>query len=115
MTVVVPKMKTINSTQEKEKEKMKRGTFVAVCHDGKWGRRVKGVVVATRQGHHVQVKCVIDDEEVLFWARRRPAIRHLRRARNSFMSFYKRPVSYAGWAEIDTFIPWYAVYRWEDE
>lgn len=34
---------------------MKRGTKVAVCHDGKWSRMVEGVVVDTRRGHHIKV------------------------------------------------------------
>lgn len=35
---------------------MKRGQTVAVCYDGKYGRRVKGVVTKQHNGHHVTVR-----------------------------------------------------------
>lgn len=35
---------------------MKRGDFVAVCYDGKWSRRVKGEVIATRKGSRILVR-----------------------------------------------------------
>lgn len=77
---------------------MKRGDSVAVCHDGKWGRRVQGEVVATRKGHHLKVRFPHPDDgtPVEFWARRRPG----------------RRVYFAGWADISYFCPWYAVRPW---
>ena len=35
---------------------MKRGNEVAVCYDGKYGRRVKGVVTKQHNGHHITVR-----------------------------------------------------------
>ena len=35
---------------------VKRGDTVAVCYDGKWARREKGVVVKTHNGHHITVQ-----------------------------------------------------------
>lgn len=35
---------------------MKRGDIVAVCYDGKWGRRVRGEVLATRQCSRILVR-----------------------------------------------------------
>lgn len=99
---------------------MKRGTVVAVCHDGKWGRRVKGEVIGTRRGHHILVRFPHPetDDPVEFWARRRPAVRRMKTVRRSAgftMSTFKRYVSFAGWADIDWFCPWYAVYPWSEE
>jgi hypothetical protein len=98
---------------------MKRGTVVAVCHDGKWGRRVKGVVVETRKGHHIKVKfpnpASETEEEVEFWARRSPAVRHERRKPGSCIIYSKRPVTFGGWADIEYFCPWFAVSKWREE
>lgn len=87
---------------------MKRGQIVAVCHYGKFSRRVKGVIVATRNGHHVKVQFPHPDtgEPVEFWARRRDD--STRYARNN--SFYR----YGGWADIDKWFPWYGIYHWKD-
>lgn len=94
----------------------KSGTEVAVCHDGKWGRRVKGVIVKTNKGHRVLVRFTPpgESEAVEFWAKRRPAIRHRATKRGSCVSYGKRKVSFAGWANVDTFCPWYAVHPWPD-
>lgn len=35
---------------------MKIGTKVAVCYDGKWGRRVPGQVVGTKNGYKIRVR-----------------------------------------------------------
>jgi hypothetical protein len=97
---------------------MKRGTIVAVCHDGKWGRRVKGVVVDTRNGHHIKVRFENPDDEtegapkeIEFWARVRPTIHYLKKCGfNSYRS--NRYKSFGGWADIDYWCPWFAVYKW---
>ena len=83
---------------------MKRGKKVAVCHDGKWGRKVQGEVVATRRGHHIKVSFPRPEsgEPVEFWARKMPTIRHSG----------KRYAYFGGWADIDWFCPWYAVHKW---
>lgn len=96
---------------------MKRGTVVAVCHDGKWGRRVQGVVIATRQGHHIQVRFPHPETgaPVEFWARRRPAIRHVRRPAGSCCHTHKRYVRYGGWASTGGWSPWYSVAKWQAE
>ena len=95
---------------------MKRGTLVAVCHDGKWGRRVQGEVVGTRNGHHILVRFPNpeDGTNVEFWARLNRPIRK-RRVRET--EYYiavqpKRPKYFSGWADIDYFCPWFAVYPW---
>lgn len=92
---------------------MKRGDKVAVCHDGKWGRRVEGEVVATRNGHHVKIRFFHPgtDAWVEFWARKQPSIRYRRQAPNSCIQYGKRYAYFGGWADIDWFSPWFAVYR----
>lgn len=85
---------------------MKRGDKVWVCQDGKFGRRVEGTVVRTKQGHHVQVSfSYVDDEEnsqeVLFWVRLRSATKY-------------RYKTYAGWADVDVWSPWYTVRKQSD-
>lgn len=93
---------------------MKRGTIVAVCHDGKWGRRVQGEVVATRRGHHIQVRFPHPetDEPVLFWARKLPTIHYQRQKHGSCISYGDRRAYFGGWAAIDWFCPWYSVHGW---
>lgn len=95
---------------------MKRGTQVAVCHDGKWGRRVQGEVVATRNGHHVKVRFPhpMTGSPVEFWVRKRPAVRYRRERTTGCITTIrlKSPASFAGWADIEYFCPWFAVYPW---
>lgn len=95
---------------------MKRGAKVAVCHDGKWGRRVEGVVVQTRNGHHIKVRFQdLDGEPVEFWARKHPAIRYWRKPNGSSVTWRKRAAYFAGWAESEYFCPWFAVYKWKGQ
>jgi len=101
---------------------MKRGTEVAVCHDGKWGRRVKGVVVATAKGSRIKVQfpSPVDGTDVEFWARVIPSIRYrqVKRARYGTVITLKNYKHFGGWADIQWFCPWFAVYKWprkEDE
>lgn len=96
---------------------LKRGSIVAVCHDGKWGRRVKGEVVATRKGHHILVRFPHPEtgEPVEFWARRGRTIRHLLHKPDSCMCWCKRYATFSGWADIDWRSPWYSVLPWRDE
>jgi hypothetical protein len=86
---------------------MKINDVVAVCHDAKWGRRVKGVVVKTRNGHHIKVAFTTEDGKAIeFWARKRDdSTRYARGAK-----YYK----FGGWVDIDYFSPWFGVYKWED-
>lgn len=85
---------------------MKVGTQVAVCHDGKWGRRVSGTVVKQRNGHHIQVMFCLpgEDKPTLFWARRIPA-QHGRWSRGHY---------WGGWANADYFMPYFSVHKWKD-
>ena len=96
---------------------MKIGTEVAVCHDGKWGRRVKGVVVGTRQNTMIKVKFTPPGEEaeVEFWTRVIPTIRHRRYSKSKYRNSYtlKHYKHFGGWAKIDYWCPWFAVYKWE--
>ena len=96
---------------------MKRGTKVAVCHDGKWGRRVQGEVIATRNGHHIKVSFPHPEtgNPVEFWARRRPAIRKSRNKPPSCLYWGKHYAWFAGWADIDYFCPWFSVSKWKEE
>lgn len=93
---------------------MKRGTIVAVCQDGKWSRRVKGEVIATRQGHHIKVRFPHPDtnEPVEFWARKSRTVRYMRKRPGSVFTYRTRYRFFGGWAEIDTFCPWYSVVKW---
>lgn len=84
---------------------MKVGTKVAVCQDGKWGRRVPGIVIQQRNGHHIKVRFTYPGEpETEFWARRTPAI-HGR---------WNLPVRWGGWADVDCFCPWFSVSKWKE-
>lgn len=95
---------------------MKRGDKVWVCHDGKWSRRVEGVVVDTRRGHHIKVQFPHPEDRtsVEFWARKKPAIRYWRTKKNSCVSYGKSYTYYGGWADIDWWFPWYAVYKFQE-
>ena len=99
---------------------MKRGAKVAVCHDGKWSRRVEGVVVGTRRGHHIRVSFHHPgtDATVEFWARKIPAVRHRKErpsSRYCTTVTFARPAYYGGWADIEWFCPWFSVHPWKDE
>lgn len=96
---------------------MKRGTIVAVCHDGKWGRRVKGEVIATRRGHHIQVQFPHPEtgEPVEFWARKGRTVHYCRNKPGSCIYWHKHYAYFSGWADIDWWCPWYKVLPWRDE
>ena len=94
---------------------MKRGDTVAVCYDGKWSRRVKGIVLATRQTGRIQVRfnSYDDDTETTKWFPRRS-----RPHRHGGKPFY-----YGGHVTDDTSLgsvlfgmpgDWYSVYEWEE-
>ena len=86
---------------------MKHGDTVAVCYDGKYSRRVAGLVVKGRKGHHVLVRFNLEGETVEAWFRAR------RRGKRKY---------YAGWLRHDdAFMPllfpqvpgdYFAVYKW---
>ena len=88
---------------------MKLGDKVAVCHDGKWGRRVAGTVIATRNGHHIKVAFPHPsaDHIVEFWVRKTSTV-HYR------LTKVKNYSHFTGWADIDWFCPWYSVYKWKE-
>lgn len=92
---------------------MKRGQAVAVCHDGKWGRRVKGEVIETRRGHHIKVRFEHCDAGVVeFWCRINRVIRY--RKRQGCIVWSARPKYFAGWVDIDWFCPWYVIHPWKE-
>lgn len=94
---------------------MKIGAEVWVCHDGKFGRRVKGVVVSNHYGNRIKVRFSPHDEigEVEFWARKRPKISYSQKSKGSCVSYSKRPPNtFAGWADIDMWAPWFSVYKY---
>ena len=82
---------------------MKRGTIVAVCQDGKWSRRVKGVIIGTDRGNRIKVKFTYGDHEYEYWFRKQPRKHGARPCKLHF----------AGWTEVDTFCPWFSVWKWE--
>lgn len=93
---------------------MKRGDKVAVCHDGKWSRRIQGEVLETRNGHHLKIRFFHPGTGALveFWARKSPTVRHRRQKLPSCIQYGKRYAYFAGWADIDWFCPWFAVHKW---
>ena len=98
---------------------MKLGDKVAVCHDGKWGRRVAGTVVATKNGHHIKVAFPhpSDGNTVEFWVKKTSTV-HYRLTKEidelSSIVYLKNYSHFAGWADIDWFCPWYSVYKWKE-
>lgn len=95
---------------------MKVNQKVSILHDGKRSRRCAGVVIATRNGHHVQVMFTEGpDEGHSFWARRRPKISYKKdvQLESCILVLGKRaPGSYAGWARtVDMSFPWFTVVR----
>lgn len=96
---------------------MKIGQTVAVCHDGKWGRRVKGEVVSTRHGNRILVKFQHPNNEevtVHLWARWHNTVHYKKRKHNSCVSYGKQYGYFAGWADIDLFCPWFRISKWSD-
>lgn len=91
---------------------MKIGTKVDVCHDGKFGRRCPGVVIATKNGYKIKVRA---DHPVIgtfeFWARRMAPIRYRRQRSGSCIVYTRRPVYFGGWADVDWFCPWFSVLK----
>jgi hypothetical protein len=95
---------------------MKVGKEVWVCHDGKWGRRVKGIILARRKCHHIKILFTPEsmDDPVEFWARRRPKVSFNQNSRGSYIHHGKRsPNTYGGWADIDMWAPWFSVYEYK--
>ena len=88
---------------------MKRGDKVWCCHDGKFSRRVEGVVTQQHKGHHITVQFEFDDQLVTLRARRNPAIRC--RQLKGYIMKHKRPVRFSGWADIDYFCPWFSIVK----
>ena len=92
---------------------LKRGMAVAVCYDGKWGRRMKGEVIRTDRGSRVLVRFPLWAEEtetvVEHWFKRRRA--DLDPQRQYFGGYVPREFSV-----MKHFFgmpgDWYAVYRW---
>lgn len=93
---------------------MKRGDFVAVCYDGKWGRRVKGEVIATRNGSRVLVRFPE-------YANEDNIIEHWFRVRNLKTKWGGPRKNYAGFVQVEKSImrglfglpgDWYSVYPW---
>jgi len=92
---------------------MKYGDEVAVCYDGKWGRRVKGKVIKTHNGHHITVRHPLYADEGVVETR----FRRKDRGR------YARKRIFSGWVRhSDALMPmlfgapgdWYSVVKWRD-
>ena len=105
---------------------MKIGQEVAVCQDGKWSRRVKGVVVATKNGYKIKVRFTYGyDEEtthaIEVWFKVRGTIKFMKKPHGSKYGgvyYAKRYKDFAGWvndeAAKDWWCPWFRVAEWED-
>ena len=103
---------------------MKRGTEVAVCQDGKWSRKVKGVVVQTKNGYKIKVRFTYGyDEEttetVEVWFKMQGVIRYEKKPYGTkYGCIYrlKRYKYFAGWVNTDKWwSPWFSVYKWEEK
>lgn len=98
---------------------MKTGQKVAVCHDGKYSRRILGEIVKTRNGHHIKVRFPNPETgfPVEFWARKIPAVRYKKTQERKYvtMIYSKKYAYFAGWANIDWFSPWYSIEKWEEQ
>ena len=93
---------------------MKTGTKVWVCHDGKWSRRVQGVVQQQHNGHHITVEFPLGEQNVVAKFRKDNAIRYRKNKPPSYFIYGKRPARYSGWADVDYFAPWFAIYKMKD-
>lgn len=95
---------------------MKYGDKVAVCYDGKLGRRVPGIVTKTRNGHHIRVRFTPylsdDNQPVEAWFR----VDNI-----AEFGFGKRK-RFCGWAQYDGMLmpmlmgfkgDWYSVWKWK--
>lgn len=96
---------------------MKRGDKVAVCYDGKWGRRVPGTVLATKNGYRILVEfneyaCDEGDAPVQHWFRVRAPERRWGQAK-----------MFAGYVKVKRSLmqglfgvpgDYYTVYKWND-
>ena len=94
---------------------MKRGDIVAVCYDGKWGRRVKGEVIATRKGSRILVRFPE-------WANEDNIIEHWFKVRRLHTKFGGPRKNYGGFVNVDKSImrglfgmpgDWYCVWPWD--
>ena len=95
---------------------MKRGQTVAVCYDGKWGRRVKGVVIATKQSRI----CV----RFNLWSDPAVQVTHWFHARRKGRKYGGPSKRHAGFVPVDDSLmqklgigpgDWYAIYKWRDQ
>lgn len=93
---------------------MKRGDFVAVCYDGKWGRRVKGQVIATHKGSRILVRFPE-------YANEDNIIEHWFRVRKLLTIWGGPRKNYAGYVQVEKSImrglfgmpgDWYTVWPW---
>ena len=93
---------------------MKRGNFVAVCYDGKWGRRVKGEVIATRKGSRILVRFPE-------YANEDNIIEHWFKVRKLPTKFGGPRKNYGGFVQVEKSImrglfgmpgDWYTVWPW---
>lgn len=93
---------------------MKRSDSVAVCYDGKWGRRVKGEVIATRKGSRILVRFPE-------YANPDNIIEHWFPVRKLKTKFGGPRKNYAGFVQVDKSImkglfgmpgDWYSVWPW---
>jgi hypothetical protein len=94
---------------------MKRGNTVAVCYDGKWGRRVKGEVIATCKGHKILVRFPE-------WGKEHKIIEHWFKVKRRKIKYGGPRKYFAGWVPVERSLmqilfgvpgDWYAVYKWE--
>jgi hypothetical protein len=96
--------------------KMKRGDVVAVCYDGKWGRRVKGEVIATCKGYKILVRFPE-------WGEEHNIIEHWFKVRRHEIKYGGARKYFGGFVPVEKSLmkmlfnlpgDWYAVYKWEE-
>ena len=95
--------------------RMKRGQPVAVCYDGKWGRRVRGEVVAADAGSITVVfqRWASDDKKTVI---------HKFRRRSNGKKFGGLPHYHGGFIPAEDSVmvglfgmpgEWYSVFKWK--
>ncbi len=95
---------------------MRYGDEVAVCYDGKWGRRVKGRVLCGKKGTMILVEFQQRGEETILqhWFRRR------RGGKNTLGG---KQYYFGGFVPVDGSLmrslfgtpgDWYSVWKWEE-
>jgi hypothetical protein len=94
---------------------MKRGKFVAVCYDGKYGRRVKGEVLRTNKSRIlVRFPAYTGDTLVEHWFHQRRRSARWGGPRKYYAGFVPVPNSLMVNLGITDIGDWYRIFTWKD-